>query len=67
MPGRHVWMCICTLIGASLTQEGICVRWGVKVRVPGGGGTDFSASTALGGSVSQQVNLIAKERCQATE
>lgn len=70
MPGRHmcVWMCICTLIGASLTQEGLCVRWGVKARVLGGRGwDDFSASTVLGGSVSQQVNLIAKERCQATK
>lgn len=33
----------------------------------GRGWDDFSASTALGGSVSQQVNLIAKERCQATK
>lgn len=51
-----MWMCICTLIGVSLTQEGICERWGKK-----------SPSTALGGSVSQQVSPIVKECCQATE
>lgn len=33
----------------------------------GGGGGDFSASTVLGGSVTQQVNLIAEERRRATE
>lgn len=55
-----VYMCICTLIGASLNQEGICVRWGMKVRVPRG--ANLSASTVLRGSVSQQVNLIAEER-----
>lgn len=55
-----MWMFLCTLIGVSLNQEGICV----KVRVLGG---DFSASTELRGSVTQQVNLIAEERRRATE
>lgn len=33
----------------------------------GAGGGGFSASTVLGGSVTQQVNLIAEERRRATE
>lgn len=56
-------MFLCKLIGMSLNQEGICV----KVRVPEGPGGGFSASTVLGGSVTQQVNLIAEERRRATE
>lgn len=64
MPGRHE--CGCFFV------HWLVCRWTKKASVwksgcQRRGGGDFSASTVLGGSVTQQVNLIAEERRRATE
>lgn len=61
MPGRHV------SVDVSLYTDWCVAEPRRHLCESQGAGGDFSASTELRGSVTQQVNLIAEERRRATE
>lgn len=64
MPGRHLSVDVSLYTDRCVAEprRHLCESQGT-----GRGGGNFSASTVLGGSVTQQVNLIAEERRRATE